>query len=81
MINKIKGVCVGEQREYISAENEAYETLLNNGFLPNGMTKDFKKVVVFKIENEHKNNEKKEVFYFNNWQEAKESLCCTEALQ
>ena len=62
-------------REYIIAENQAYEALIENGFLPNGRTKDFKKVVVFKIENEHRNNEIKEAFQFSDWQEAKSKLC------
>ena len=47
-------------KEYIEAENQAYDTLVKNGFSPQGRTKDFKKVVVFKIENENKNNEIKE---------------------
>ncbi|MCD2348121.1 hypothetical protein [Clostridium guangxiense] len=75
MIKKVEGISVFKQKEYIRAEHEAHEILVKNGYLPQGMTKDFKKVIVFKIQNEHRNNEKKEVFYFNNWQEAMESLC------
>ena len=62
------------KREYIKAENQAYDELVNNGFRPQGRTRDFKEVVVFKIENEHKNNEHREVFHFNDWQEAKNEL-------
>jgi hypothetical protein len=74
MIERIEGIPTNKQREYLTAENEAYEILKQNGFIPNGMTNDFKKVVVFKIENVHRNNEKKDVFYFKNWQEATEVL-------
>ena len=72
MINKIDGVSILKQREYMRAENQAYEALIESGFLPNGRTKNLKQVVVFKIIKEHEN---KEVFHFTNWQEAKESLC------
>ena len=74
MINKIEGLCVLKQRKYIEAENNAHDKLAQNGFLPSGRTKDFKKVVVFKIKNENKNNEVKEVFCFDSWQEAAEKL-------
>ena len=83
-LNEIHGIlvcdrcfckCADCEIEYIAKENQAYESLVKSGFRPNGITKDFKKVVVFKIENEHKNNERKEVFHFANWQEAKNKLC------
>ena len=74
MIKRIEGIPTNKQREYLTAENNAYDKLVENGYTPSGMTKGFNKVVVFKIENEHRNNEKKEVFYFNNWQEAMEKL-------
>ena len=75
MIKRIEGISTLQQRDYIEAENKAHDQLLINGYLPQGMTKDFKKVVVFKIENEHRSNEKRDIFYFQNWQEAKETLC------
>ena len=75
MIKRNKEISLLKDRGYIQAENNAYDKLVKYGLRPSGMTKDFKKVVVFKIENEHRNNEKKEVFYFSNWQEALELLC------
>ncbi|MBU5332067.1 hypothetical protein KQI61_07635 [Anaerocolumna aminovalerica] len=74
MIKRIEGLSTLHQRDYIEAENNAHDQLISNGYLPQGMTKDFKKVVVFKIENQHTNNEKREIFYFQNWQEAAETL-------
>lgn len=68
MIDKTK-------REWIAAENKAHDELVKNGFTPSCRTMDFKKVIVMKIENEHQHNEHREVFYFDNWQEAKASLC------
>lgn len=74
MIKKNPNVCVGEQREYLTAENRAHDILVEHGFSPQGCTRDFKKVVIYKIENPHCNNEKKEVYEFKNWQEAVENL-------
>lgn len=75
MIKRKKGISIFKDREYIEAESNAYKKLVEHGYIPQGMTNDFKKVVIFKIENENRNNEKKEIFYFNNWQEATEELC------
>ena len=74
-IDMLEGIATIYQREYIEAENKSYDDLVKSGFKPQGRTKDFKKVVVFRIENEHMNNEVKEVFHFNNWQEARNKLC------
>lgn len=74
MIKRNKEIPTIKQREYLKAENNAYDELVKHGYLPQGCTKDFKKVVVFKIENEHRNNEKRDIFYFENWQEAAETL-------
>jgi hypothetical protein len=70
MIIKRKGI----DREYMRAENKSYDKLVEHGYKPQGCTKDFKKVVVFKIENENTINEKRDIFYFQNWQEAEEAL-------
>ncbi|WP_157055706.1 hypothetical protein [Clostridium sp. DMHC 10] len=43
MIKKVEGISVFKQKEYIRAEHEAHEILVKNGYLPQGMTKDFKK--------------------------------------
>ncbi|MBI6005858.1 hypothetical protein H8J86_07820 [Clostridium perfringens] len=58
----------------MKAENKAYKQLIEYGFVPQGSTKDFKQVVVLKIENENTNNEKREVYHFENWQEAVKTL-------
>lgn len=75
MVKRKEGLSIIEDREYLEAENNAHNKLIQHGYTPQGRTRDFKKVVVFKIENEHRNNEKKEIFYFDNWQEAMETLC------
>lgn len=61
-------------RDYIVAESKAHDKLVECGFLPQGL--DFKRnqVVVFKRENEHKPNEKTDVYYFNTWQDAVDNL-------
>lgn len=75
MIKRIEGLSTLHQRDYIEAENKAHDQLVSYGYIPQGRTKDFKNVVVFKIENQHTSNEKREIFYFQNWQEAEETLC------
>lgn len=75
MIIRKKGTSVLEDKEYIKAENNAYNELVKYGYCPQGVTKDFKKVIVFKIKNKNKNNEEKEIYYFNNYQEAAIKLC------
>ena len=75
MIIRKKGTSVLEDKEYIKAENNAYNELVKCGYYPQGVTKDFKKVIVFKIKNKNKNNEEKEIYYFNNYQEAAIKLC------
>lgn len=61
-------------RDFIVAENKAYDKLVECGFIPQGL--DFKRnqIVVFKRENEHQPDEKTEVYYFNTWQDAVKSL-------
>lgn len=39
MIERIEGMSVAEQREYLEAENKAYDTLLEAGYLPYGNEK------------------------------------------
>lgn len=75
MIKRKGDIPLNEDREYLTAENNAHAKLVEHGYTPQGRTKNFKKVVVFKIVNEHRENEKKDVFYFDNWQEAMETLC------
>lgn len=70
MFKRKRGIPVNKDRNYLEAENTSYDKLVECGYFPQGMTKDFEKVVVFRIE-----NEKKDVFYFDNWQEAMEALC------
>ena len=75
MIIRKKEISILKDKEYIKAENNAYNELVKYGYLPQGVTKDFKKVIVFKIKNKNKNNEEKEIYYFNNYQEAAIKLC------
>ena len=75
MIERIEGIPVNKQREYLTAENEAHKELIEAGFLPQGYDFKKKKLVVFKRENEHMSNEHTDVYYFDSWQEAKENLC------
>lgn len=75
MIIRKKEISILKDKEYIKAENNAYNELVKYGYCPQGVTKDFKKVIVFKIKNKNKNNEEKEIYYFNNYQEASIKLC------
>lgn len=66
-------------REYIVAENKAYDNLVKKGYTPQGIDKDFKSVCVMKFEHpEFWQNPvkrgKREVFHFKNWQEADKNL-------
>lgn len=75
MIEKIEGVSVIKQREYIIAESNAHDELVKNGYTPQGADKGFKSVCVMKFEHpEFCYNPvrcgKCEVFHFKNWQEA-----------
>ncbi len=61
-------------REKIKRENAAHDELTANGYKPQGYRMNIKKVCVMKIENENRNDEKREVYYFNSWHEAAETL-------
>ncbi len=75
MIKRNIEIPLNKDREYLNAENAAYAKLVEFGYFPQGITKDFKKVVVYRIENLYSNDEKKEAFYYDNWQEAMKTLC------
>jgi len=74
MVERKAGLSVQADREYLTAENKSYAKLVASGFTPQGRTNDFKKVIIFKINNEHERGGK-ELYYFRNWQEAAEMLC------
>lgn len=74
MVERRTGLNVQQDREYLTAETESYRKLVANGFTPQGCTKDFKQVVVYKIIKEHE-RDGKDVYYFKNWQKAAEMLC------
>lgn len=74
MVERKADLNVQQDREYLIAENDSYKKLMDNGFKPQGCTKDFKRVVVFVFLEGHQHGEK-EVHYFKNWQEAAEKLC------
>ena len=74
-IQRNKDIPTQLQRAYIIAENEAYDDLVKHGYRPQGYDLETKKHVVCKVENEHTNNEARELYYFEDWQEAKDFLC------
>jgi hypothetical protein len=79
MVKRIEGVAVNKQREYINAENQAYDDLIKKGYTPQGADKGFKTVCVMKFEHPEfwENPAKRgkcEVYHFKNWQEAAETL-------
>ena len=79
MVNRIDGISVTKQREYINAENKAHDDLIKNGYTPQGADEGFKTVCVMKFEHpELYNNPVKrgncEVYHFKNWQAAAEAL-------
>lgn len=61
-----------EWRKYIIAENKAHDELVQFGFTPQGINKDFTKVVVAK---DHGIGEHADFYYFDTWQEARAELC------
>lgn len=63
-----------ERNNYLTAENKAYDNLIRKGYSPQGCDKNFEKVIVFKIFNPHTNDEKKDIYYFKDWQEADADL-------
>ena len=60
--------------EYMTAENEAHDALVNAGFRPQGYDFELKKVVVLWCENKNTANEKRKFYYYDCWQEAFEAL-------
>ena len=79
MVKKIEGVAVNKQREYINAENKAYDNLIKKESTAQGADEGFKTVCIMKFtypefwENPIKRG-KCEVYHFKNWQEAAEAL-------
>lgn len=73
MIKRIKGVSTLKQREYIKAENKSYDTLVENGFIPNGRNHidNFKTVSIFRKISAYEN---KFIGDYKNFQHAKEAL-------
>lgn len=66
-------------REFIIAENQAYDNLIKKGYTPQGINQDFKTVCVMKFEHPEfwynpVKRGKREVFHFKNWQEADTKL-------
>lgn len=66
-------------REYIRAENKAYDNLVRKGYFPQGADHTLKTVCVMWVEHtefkDHpvKRGERK-LFFFNSWQEADAAL-------
>ena len=74
MIERIDGISTLKQKRYVIEETNAHDELIKAGYTPSGCDMKLHKVVVFKIENANRNNEKRELYYFKNWQEAVETL-------
>lgn len=77
MVERIKGVCVAEQREYLEAENKAYDMLIEAGYLPYGNEKTkWRTVSVFKkVESWERSNY---IGEFKNFQDAANRLVNVE---
>ncbi len=78
MIDRKEGISIISDREYIQAENNAYDALVAKGYTPQGADKGFRTVCVMKFEYPDYDNPAKrgkcEVYHFKNWQEADEEL-------
>lgn len=61
-----------EWKIYIIAENKANDALVKAGYSPQGINKNFTKVVVAK---EHRIGKHADFYYFNTWQDAQAELC------
>ncbi|MCG4744029.1 hypothetical protein L0N08_01220 [Enterocloster aldenensis] len=75
MIERKSEISLIKDREYLSAENNAYNALVAKGYTPQGADKGFKTVCVMQFEypeyaeNPAKRGKCKE-YHFKNWQEA-----------
>lgn len=61
-----------EWNNYLIAENKAHNALVQAGFTPQGINKDFTKVVVAK---EYGIGKHADFYYFDTWQDAQAELC------
>lgn len=60
-------------REHIRKENAAYKELVAAGYIPQWINNKGK-CVVFRISNEHRNNEVQKTWAFDSWQDAADYL-------
>lgn len=73
MIDKIESVCIAEQREYLEAENNAHDMLIEAGYLPYGNEKTkWRTISVFKKVNPWERSNY--IGEFKNFQDAVEQL-------
>ena len=75
MIERKRGISIVKDREFLSAENDAYNALVAKGYTPKGADTGFKTVCVMLFEHpEYAENPAKrgkcKVYHFKNWQEA-----------
>lgn len=75
MVERKSEISIVKDREFLSAENNAYAALVAKGYTPQGADIGFKTVCVMKFEHpEYVENPAKrgkcEVYHFINWQEA-----------
>ena len=79
MVERKSEISLIKDREYLGAENDAYNALVAKGYTPQGADAGFKTVCVMKFEHpEYAGNPAKEgkceVYHFKNWQEASAQL-------
>ena len=75
MVERKMEISIVKDREFLLAENDAYNALVVKGYTPQGADKGFETVCVMKFERpEYAENPAKrgkcEVYHFKNWQEA-----------
>ena len=74
MVEKIKGISILEQKEYVKAELKAHDKLEKAGYKLSGIDTKTGKYPILKEENPNTNKEKRTWYYFDSWQEAVEIL-------
>lgn len=75
MVERKKALSIVKDREFLLAENAAYDALVAKGYSPQGADPGFKKVCVMRFEHpEYVENParrgKCKVYHFKNWQDA-----------
>lgn len=74
MVKRNKEISIFKQREYVKAELEAHDKLEKAGFKLPGIDKETGKYLVLKEDNPNTNKEKRNWYYFEDWQDAVKNL-------